>query len=327
MKLLVVDDVDFEFVSMLRHSGFTCDVDELNAEADVVRRIRGYVGLVMRGRPTIGTEVFAAADVLRFVARFGSGVEHIDCESARKNAVEVIRAPEALATAVAEHALGAVLMVLRKLRVASISLGAGCWERDGYRGHELTGSTVGIVGYGNTGSAFARLLRGFEVRILAYDKYKTGFADSTVEETSLETIQREANILSLHVPLTGETRKMIDAAFVDGLGNQIVMVNTSRGEVVDTGALVHGLQMGRILGAVLDVHEIEGRMLPGNLLAQRGEIGMQYAFLAGHPAVVLTPHIAGWTTESLVRMRVILHDRICRFMGVGSSSSDVGPKE
>lgn len=316
MKLLVVDDVDFEFVSMLRQVGFECDVVELHLEAEIVQRIPGYLGIVLRGRPLIGQEVFAVADVLKFVARFGSGIEHIDYECAQKSGVEVIRAPEALATAVAEHALGAILMVLRKLNLASTSLGAGCWERDSYRGHELTGNTIGIIGYGNTGSSFARLLSGFKVRILAYDRYKRGFGNSIVEETSLEAIQREANIISLHVPLTAETHKLIEDEFIEGLGNRIILVNTARGEVVDTGALVRGLQSRRLQGAVLDVHEVEGRKLSDSLLAQSEELGTYYAFLAGHPAVVLTPHIAGWTTESLARTRVLILDRICQLVGI-----------
>ncbi len=316
MKLLIVDDVDPELVSILRRSGFTCNVEKLHKEKDVVQLIQGYAGLVLRGRPTIGTEVFAAADTLKFIARFGSGVEHIDCDGASKYGIEIIRAPEALAVAVAEHALGSILMVLRKLRLASMSIPMGCWERDGFRGRELTGSTVGIVGFGNTGSALAELLRGFGVRILVYDKYKKGFGIAGIEETDLETIQREADILSLHVPLTDETRKLINVEFVDRLGKQIVLVNTSRGEVVDTGSVVHGLQTNRLLGAVIDVHEVEGIALPDSLLSQKDQYGMQYAFLAGHPGVVLTPHIAGWTMESLIKTRTLLYERICQVLGI-----------
>lgn len=313
MKLLIIDDVDAELVEMLRASGFECDVERCLDEDDLLKHQRDYAGIVLRGRPDIGPRTLASTS-LRFVARLGSGVEHIDCAEAQRRGIEVIRAPEALAGAVAEYAVGTLLIVLRKLASASQALKAGFWERDRFRASELSGLTIGIIGYGNTGQAFARLLSAFGVKTLAYDRYRIDYADQFCEESTIEDIKNQAHVISFHVPLSAETRDMFDLDFINELGRPIVLVNTSRGEVVNLDALVSSLSDGSVAGAILDVHETEGSKLVEAIINGSGRLSNHYSYLIGHPSVVLTPHIAGWSKEAMERMRHALLQKICRRM-------------
>jgi D-3-phosphoglycerate dehydrogenase len=217
----------------------------------------------------------------------------------------VINTPQANANAVAEHIFGMLLGLLRNILIADTEVRKGIWNREKNRGTELRGKTVGIIGYGNNGSAFASKFSGWGVTVLAYDKYKTGFAEGSafIREVTLEKLLEKSEIVSLHVPLTQETRQMVDAQFLSQCKSGAILINSSRGRVVNTNALIAALESGWISGACLDVFENERPETYDRVEAQ------MYATLAGFPNVVLTPHIAGWTFESKLQIAgQILHE-------------------
>jgi len=314
MKILIINDVDYKLVELLKESGFSCVIKDIKSETELINIISDFHGIVLRGYPIISNNALQKASNLKFIARFGSGVEHIDVTSAKKRGIEIIRAPEALAVSVAEYTLATILFLLHKLQHASNTIRLGIWERELYRGNELTNRTIGIIGYGNTGSAFANLLRGFSVRILAYDKYKKNFGNDYVEEVNLETILRESDIISLHIPLNSETKNLVNESFLKMVVKSIVLINTSRGEVVNIKSLINSLKKNKIIGAILDVHEYEGLKLSKDYFYHFNETGKHYSYLCGHPNVILTPHIAGWTEESLDKTRLVLFNKIVALM-------------
>jgi D-3-phosphoglycerate dehydrogenase len=232
---------------------------------------------------------------LRFIARLGVGVEHIDLEAARAQGVEVLISPEGSRDTVAEHALGMLLMLMNHLGRADQQVRRGEWVRAGNRGVEIKGKTVGILGYGNMGQALAQRLAGFEARVLAYDKYKSDYGNAFAEAVSLETLQAESDILSIHIPYLPENHYFVNAAFLDAFAKPIFLVNTARGTVLETAALADALQRGKVLGAALDVIEYEE--LSFETLKPLA-LPEPFQVLLRSERVVLTPHIAGWSFES-----------------------------
>lgn len=313
MRVMFIDTVHAELQQRLEDAHFQC-VDHTTSTLDEIRdSIPEFDGVVVRSRFHIGKDLLHTATNLRFIARSGSGMENIDVAYAENKGIKCYNAPEGNANAVAEHALGMLLSLFRKLNKADGEVRQGTWEREGNRGLELDGLTIGIIGYGHTGSAFAKKLRGFDVRILAHDKYKNGFRSEQVEECSLEDVQQQANIVSLHLPLTEETRYLIDDDFIQTCARPFWLINTSRGAVVKTDDLVDQLQKGKILGACLDVLEYEKNSLEG--LAERPSALAQ---LCDSKNVVLTPHIAGWTHESYRKLSAVLADKILKDFPDGS---------
>jgi D-3-phosphoglycerate dehydrogenase len=235
-------------------------------------------------------------------------MENIDLAYAGKKGIECVNSPEGNKVAVAEHVLGMLLSLLHKITKSDHEVRQKRWEREANRGVELTGKTVGIIGYGNTGSSFAKLLSGFDVDILAYDKYKEGFGNSLIRAVGMEDIFKEADIISLHVPLTDETNHMVDETFIKQFHKPIYICNSSRGKVVKTIDLIRGIEGGRVLGAALDVLENE------DLQTFTGPDREWLKYLTGSDKVVLTPHIAGWSVESKQRMARVLVDKIIAAM-------------
>jgi D-3-phosphoglycerate dehydrogenase len=244
---------------------------------------------------------------LKFIARSGSGLENIDTKICKDLGVRVYNSPEGNRNAVAEHALGMLLSLLHKIQKADKEVRQGEWNRESNRGEELDGKTVGIIGYGNNGAAFAKKLRGFDVRVLAYDKYKSGFGDHFVQECTLNAILEQADVISFHIPQNKETRSFLNKEFVASMQKPFYLLNLSRGKIVDTSAVVEGLQNGKIKGAGLDVLEFESKSFESFF---EQELPGSFSYLINSENVVLTPHVGGWTSESYVKLSSVLADKI-----------------
>jgi len=286
--------------------GFSCDFFPAYRREDFLQIIDQYDGVIVRSKICLDREFLSRAAKLKFIGRVGSGLENIDVPYALERGIVCLNSPEGNRDAVAEHALGMLLSLMNHLNKADREVRRGQWIREENRGTEIKGKTIGIIGYGNTGSAFAQRLKGFEASVISYDKYKTGYSDGNTRETTLDKIFDSVDILSLHVPLTEETTFMINSSFLARFRKPIRLINTSRGRVVKTSELVDALKSGKALGAALDVLEYEDSSFEA--LAQDVPDDFKYLMEAGN--VILTPHIAGWTQESNIRLARVLVDKI-----------------
>jgi D-3-phosphoglycerate dehydrogenase len=266
--------------------------------------IAQYQGLIVSTRLNIDSTIIDAAKELRWIGRLGSGMEIIDTEYAASKSISCFSSPEGNCDAVAEHALGLVLSLFHRVVISSQQVKNGIWLREPNRGKELTGKTVGIIGYGHTGSRFAKLLAPFQVNVLAYDKYKKGFSSSLVREVELTEIFELSDVVSLHVPLTEATYHYADQQFFRALKRQPLFINTSRGKVVDTDALIVALDEGRISGAGIDVLENE------DLASYTADENVRLHSLTDRDQVIVTPHIAGYTQEALFKMSDMLVQKL-----------------
>lgn len=307
IHILIVDDFHPDAIALLRDAGFHVDIREGMSREEFLSVVPDYEVLLLRSRFRIDREVLDVAVKFRLIGRAGAGMENIDREYAQQKGVVCLNSPEGNRDSVGEHAMGGLLMLLHQLGKANAEMHNGHWNRKGNWGTELMGKTVGIIGYGNTGSRMARKLSGFDCRILAYDKYKSGFGNEWVTECTPEDIFWEADILSLHVPLTSETHYLVNEAYINRFSKPFLLLNTSRGAVVQTEALVNGLEQGKITGAYMDVLEYEG--LNFEQLAHE-DIPKPLQYLMHSDKVILTPHIAGWTHESYRKISVILAEKV-----------------
>ena len=259
-----------------------------------------YDGLVIRSRFKIDKIFINAAKKLKFIARAGSGTENIDIKYADKKNIKCFNAAEGNRQAVAEHALAMILNLLNNIRVSDLEIRKGLWNREKNRGFELSGKTIGIIGFGNTGSSFAKILENFNVKILAYDKYKKNYKF----KSSLGEILANSDIISLHIPLTDETKYLVNKDFIDKAKKPFYIINTSRGQCIETKALIKGLKNKQILGACLDVFEQE----KNSFERIGGNTSLKY--LIESNKTILTPHIAGWTFESNYKIAEKLSEKI-----------------
>ncbi len=306
-KVLFIDSAHPLLQQELEAMGFECDTPEGLSYNDYLEIIAQYEGLIIRSKLPLDADLLRRATLLRFVARVGAGMENIDVDEASRLNIACLNAPEGNRNAVAEHALGMLLAAMNKLATADLEVRKGIWKRAENRGFEIKGKTVGIIGYGNTGSSFAKKLAGFEAVVLAYDKYKSNFSSEVVTESTMQRIFDEADILSLHLPLTDETLGLVDNAYLQRFSKPVWLVNTARGQIVKTNDLVENLESGKVKGACLDVLEYEKFSFEA---LRKNELPEAFHRLLALPNVLLSPHIAGWTHESHAMMARVLADKI-----------------
>lgn len=292
MKALITDDVHPLLIERLQEMGYEVVFRPEITFAETLNIIEPYSGLIINSKIFCGEELLSKAPNLKWVGRLGSGMEVIDTKACEAKGVKYFNSPEGNRNAVAEHALGLLLNILNNITKSNNEVKSGQWIREANRGEELSGKTVGIIAYGNTGEAFAKVLRGFDVTVLAYDKYRNGFGTDFVKESELSEIFEKADIVSLHLPLTDETMYMADQAFFNSLKKAIYLINTSRGKVLRTPALIEAIKSGKVKAAALDVLENEKI---NQLTVDEKE---WFNDLIKEERIILTPHIAGWTHES-----------------------------
>ena len=293
--------------------GFNCEYDYSSNRTSILKNISIYDGIIIRSRIKIDVEFLSAAKKLKFIARSGAGLENIDCKEAERRGVTLFSAPEGNRQAVGEHAVGMILSLFNKLSIGDTQIRSGKWNREANRGVELSGKTIGIIGYGNTGRTFAKCLSGFNCKVLAYDKNKKNFSDNYVQESSLEDIQNKSDIISFHIPYDESTHHYLNEAFIKNMNKPFYLINTARGKVINTSDFIKGLKSKKILGACLDVLEYEKGTFE-NTFSEKIDADFQY--LLSCKNILLSPHVAGWTFESYEKLSNVLADKIECFYNV-----------
>lgn len=311
-KLLFIDRNHPLMHEMLRENGFQCDLFYDKPADELKKLIADYDGIVIRSKFRITPAIMDAAPRLRCIARAGAGMENIDVDHAQKKGIVCVNAPEGNRNGVAEQALGMLLALFNNLCKADAEVRKGIWLREENRGTELCGKTVAIIGYGNTGSTFAKRLAGFDTDVLVYDKYKKNFGEGRIRESTPEEIFERADVLSLHVPLTEETQYLVNHAYINRFKKHIYIINTARGKCLHTQDLVKNIESGKVLGACLDVLEYESVSFEDVDLAK---IPAPMQYLVKSNRVILTPHVAGWTHESHVKIAAVLARKIMDVFG------------
>lgn len=306
MKILHLDTNHELLINQLHDLGFTNHEDYSSSKADIEAKIQNYDGIILRSRFSIDKQFLDAATNLKFIGRVGAGLENIDCDYAISKGVILIAAPEGNRNAVGEHALGMLLSLFNKLLKADQEVRLGKWQREANRGLELDGKTVGLIGYGNMGKAFAKKLRGFDVEVLCYD-IKNAVGDANAKQVALKEFQEKVDVVSLHTPQTLITLNMINSNFINGFKKSFWFINTARGKSVVTADLVTALKSGKIIGAGLDVLEYEKASFEDMFSSTMPE-PFQYLITAEN--VLLTPHVAGWTIESKEKLAQTIVDKI-----------------
>lgn len=309
LKVLFIDTTHPILIELLTNAGFECESGTKMSRKEVEEIINNYDGVIIRSRITLDKPLIDKAAKLKFIARVGAGLESIDVEYAEQKGIKCFNSPEGNRDAVGEHALGMLLCLFNNLVRANREVKNGMWKREENRGLEIKGKTVGIIGYGNMGGAFARRLKGFDANVIAYDKYKTNYSDDYVKETTLEELYEKVDVLSLHVPLTDETKFMVNNEFIKKFKKNIYIINTARGMVVKTDDLVKNLDTGEILGAALDVLEYEKTSFEE---LHKNEMPDTFKKLIANDKVILSPHIAGWTVESNIKLSKFLAEKIIK---------------
>ena len=314
MKILHLNTNHPLLIDQLNDLGFTNHEDYTASKEIIESKIKDYDGIIIRSRFAIDKQFLDKAKSLKFIGRVGAGLENIDCDYAQQKGITLIAAPEGNRNAVAEHTLGMLLSLLNKMNKGDHEVRHGKWMRKDNRGVELDGKTVGIIGYGNMGKAFAKKLRGFDVEVICYD-IKDEVDDKNCKQVSLKEFQERVDVVSLHTPQTPLTSNMINADFINQFKKPFWFINTARGKSVVTKDLVEALQNGKILGAGLDVLEYEKTSFEDMFKSDTGSSavenlpkGFQYLITANN--VVLSPHVAGWTVESKIKLAQTIVDKI-----------------
>lgn len=313
MKILHLDKNHPLLIEQLNALGYTNDEDFTSSKEAIENIIHQYDGIIIRSRFKIDRQFLDAAEHLKFIGRVGAGLENIDCEYAERKGIKLIAAPEGNRNAVGEHALGMLLSLFNKLNKADREVREGKWQREANRGLELDGKTVGLIGYGNMGKAFAKKLRGFDVEVLCYD-LKENVGDENAKQVSLQELQDKADVLSLHTPETSFTINMVNSEFINAFKKSFWLINTARGKSVMTKDLVSALESGKILGAGLDVLEYEKssfeNLFKKCVTSSVVEMPEAFKYLISAENVILTPHVAGWTVESNEKLAQTIVDKI-----------------
>jgi D-3-phosphoglycerate dehydrogenase len=300
MNILIIDEMHPSIIPLLENEGFRVDYRPEISRPEIEVIIHQYHGLIIRSKTTMDRPLLEKASQLRFIGRAGAGLDKIDVDYLEGRNIPLYNAPEGNRDAVAEHAIGMLLALFNHIPRADRQVREKIWNREQNRGEELSGKTVGIFGYGHMGQTFAKKLRGFDVKVLAYDKYKSGFGSEFVEESSFERVQEESDILSVHVPLTSETRNFFTLDVINAFKKPFYLINTARGEVISFETLNEALESGKLKGALLDVLEKEK--------LDKLEPSQEKAFqrLAQKTNVLFSPHVAGWTFQSYEKINKVL---------------------
>lgn len=306
--VLIADEMHLSIMPMLEKIGYVPDYKPSIKRQEIIDIIGNYEGLIIRSKTFVDEELLQNAHQLKFIGRAGAGLDLIDNEVVTKKNIQLFAANEGNRVAVAEHIIGMLLCLMNKILIADSQVRKGVWLREENRGYELMGKTVGIIGYGNNGAETAKRLKAFGCKVLAYDKFKTNFSDEYVTESSMEQIFEESDIVSLHIPLTDESSKMANAEYLNKFKKSIYLLNASRGEIVVLQDVVDALENGKIRGACLDVLENE------KLQKLSPEQQAVFEKLTLSDRVILTPHIAGWTFESYIKINEVLVEKISQML-------------
>lgn len=313
MKVLFLDKVHACLQEILTQNDYTC-IEASNFSLQEIKDILPQIeGLVVRSRIKMTQDFLKDAKKLKFIARSGAGMETIDEAYCQSKNITCFNAPEGNRNAVAEHALGMLLSLFNNLNLGNEQVRNGKWDREGNRGVEIEGKTIGIIGFGNNGSQFAKLLSGFDCEILAYDKYKSGFGTERVQEVPLEEIFKRANVVSFHIPQTKETIGWVNHEFFKQFKKPFYLINLSRGTIVDLKDLSEFIQEKRILGACLDVLPIENKDFEEKF--KKNELSPEISNLLSSNKVIFTPHVGGWTHESYYKLSKVLANKIIEKFG------------
>lgn len=306
-KVLFIDTTHPYLIEGLKSLGFDCEQFSNYSRSDYQKIAHDYFGIIIRSRFSLDKAFLESATNLAFIARVGSGMENVDTGYALLRGIVCINAPEGNRDAVGEHALGMLLALFNNMITADKQVRQRIWKREENRGVEIMGKTIALIGYGNTGSAFAERLKGFHANVIAYDKYRRNFSDEFVKEVTMEEIFSEADVLSLHVPLTGETSYLINDDYIRSFKKNFFLINTARGKVVDTAALVRNLKSGKVPGAALDVLEYENIAFED---IEKQELKDDFLWLSRAENVILSPHVAGLTNESSLKLARVILEKI-----------------
>ena len=307
MKVLHLDENHPLLLEEFERLGFENHLDYTGSREAILEKIGGYQGLILRSRLRIDRELLQRASSLAFIGRLGAGLENIDVEYARQKGIFLAAAPEGNRNAVGEHTLGMLLALFNKLHTADAEVRRGLWRREANRGLEVAGKTIGIIGYGNTGKAFARKLRGFDAEVICYD-IVGGVGNEDARQVGILEFRKNADVVSLHVPETPQTTGMVDREFIEGFHKPFWLLNTARGKCVKTADLADALKGGKVLGAGLDVLEYEKASFEA--LFQEDAMPAASEYLIQAPNVILSPHVAGWTVESKEKLARTIVEKI-----------------
>ena len=307
MKILLLDKNHPLIAEQLSEKGFVLEEDFSSSYEQVLEKIHLYEGIIIRSRIPLDAHFLEKAKNLKFIARVGAGMENIDTAKAQELGIKLINSPEGNKDAVAEHVIGMLLVLMNRLFISSNEVKKGIWLREENRGEEILGKTFGIIGYGNMGKAVAKRLSGFGCKTIFYD-IKPNLSDEFATQVSLQELQENADILSLHTPLTEDTLYMIDEKFISKMKKNFYFINTARGKNLKTSALVNALKSGKVKGACLDVLEYEKTSFE-NLETKNEDL----EYLLNSEKAIITPHIAGWTHESKIKLAQVIVDKILAF--------------
>ncbi len=309
MNVYFIDIVHESLEALFTEKGFNCVDSTSWSKEEFFKNSDKVEGIVIRSKFKLFDPELSLLPNLKFIARSGAGLENIDLDYCNSNNIKVYNSPEGNMTAVGEHAIGMILSLFNHLKKGDNEVKRAEWNRENNRGLELSGKTVGIIGYGNMGSAFAQRLSGFDCEIIAYDAYKSNFETNNVREVSLEELQQKSDIISLHIPISEETNYYVDSRFINEFSKPFFLINTARGNHVKISDLLAALDSGKILGACLDVLEYE-KFNFETIIEE--ELPEEWKDLTSRKNVLLSPHVAGWTSESYIKLSTFLAEKIIR---------------
>lgn len=314
MKILALDKNHSLLNQGLIELGFQVDEAYTDSYDEIIDRIAEYDGMIIRSRIPVDKNLLAAAKSLKFIGRVGAGLENIDEIFAEERGIALFNAPEGNRDSVAEHAVGMLLMLMHRLRIADLEVRKGLWQREENRGDELMGKTVGIIGYGNMGKAFAQRIQGFGVDVICYD-IKENVGDENATQVAKKELFERADVVSLHTPQTPETLKMFNLEMINSFEKPFYFINTARGKSVVTADLVKGIETGKVRGACLDVHEYEKASFEH---LNFEELPEAFQYLVQSDRVILAPHIAGWTHQSKRKLAEVILNKIANWKKIAN---------